>query len=236
MRLRGKRLRTEQKYYIHLHDYLTLRMKLAHLMTLDPNSVDIDGYNIRSLYFDDLRRTALETKNDGVFRRQKFRIRIYNGSDKHIALERKSKLGEYVAKESWRISREQYEEILHGKYESLYASEDPLARDFYASLTVGGYTPNVIVDYWREAFIYPQGNVRITFDKRLAVATNQLDLFHPELSFSEINMPGITIMEVKFDDMLPNVVREQITPVHHLRSTISKYVLCREKLMLLHTQ
>lgn len=236
MRLRGKQLRTEQKYYIHMHDYLTLRMRLSQLMTLDPNSVDIDGYNIRSLYFDDPRKTSLESKNDGIFRRQKYRIRIYNGSDKHIALERKSKLGEFVAKESFRISREQYDQMLQGNYEGLYASGDPLARDFYAAMTAGGYMPTVIVDYWREAFIYPQGNVRITFDKRLAVATNQLDLFHPELSFSEISMPGITIMEVKFDDVLPNVVREMITPVHHQRSTISKYVLCREKLMLLHAQ
>ncbi|WP_372629184.1 polyphosphate polymerase domain-containing protein [Cohnella sp.] len=236
MRLRGKQLRTEQKYYIHMHDYLALRMKLSQLMTLDPNSVDVDGYNIRSLYFDDPRKTALETKNDGIFSRQKFRIRIYNGSDNHIALERKSKLGEYVAKESIRISREQYDQILHGNYESLYADGDPLAHDFYAAMTAGGYRPTVIVDYWREAFIYPHGNVRITFDKRLAVAANQQDLFHPELLFSEISMPGVTIMEVKFDDVLPNVVRELITPAYHLRSTISKYVLCREKLMLLHTQ
>lgn len=236
MRLRGKRLRTEQKYYIHMHEYLTLRTKLSQLMTLDPNSVDIDGYNIRSLYFDDPRRTALETKNDGVFKRQKFRIRIYNGLDNYIVLERKSKLGDYVAKESFRIFRQQYDQILLGDYESLYASGDPLARDFYACMTSGGYLPKVIVDYWREAFIYPHGNVRITFDKRLAAVTNQLDLFHPELSYSEINMPGVTIMEVKFDDVLPNVVRELITPARHQRSTISKYVLCREKLMLLHTQ
>lgn len=156
--------------------------------------------------------------------------------DSYIALERKSKLGDYVAKESFRILRKQYDQILLGDYESLYASGDPLARDFYACMTSGGYMPKVIVDYWREAFIYPHGNVRITFDKRLAAATNQLDLFHPELSFSEINMPGVTIMEVKFDDVLPNVVRELIRPAHHQRSTISKYVLCREKLMLLHTQ
>lgn len=236
MKLRGKRLRTEQKYYLHMHDYLTLRMKVSQLLTLDPNSVDIDGYNIRSLYFDDPRRTSLETKNDGVFKRQKFRIRIYNGEDRHIALERKSKMGDFVAKESVPLSREQYEQILQGDYNSLYESGDPLAQDFYAAMTSYGYLPTTIVDYWREAYIFPQGNVRITFDKRLAVGANQLDLFHPELMLSEIIMPGVTIMEVKFDDVLPNVVRQLVTPAKNLRSSISKYVLCKEKHLLLHTQ
>ena len=236
MKLRGKRLRTEQKYYLHMHDYLTLRMRISQLLTLDEHSIDIDGYNIRSLYFDDPRRTALETKNDGVFKRQKFRIRIYNGSDNHIALERKSKLGDYVAKESVTITRAQYDQILLGNYESLYETEDPLRLDFYAALTAAGYTPTTIVDYWREAYVFPQGNVRITFDKRLAVGSNQLDLFHPELSLAEIMPPSVTIMEVKFDDMLPSVVKPLITPANHLRSSISKYVLCKEQQMLLHTQ
>lgn len=236
MKLRGKQLRTEQKYYLHMHDYLTLRMKVSQLLTLDPYSIGIDGYNIRSLYFDDPRRTALETKNDGIFKRQKFRIRIYNGSDDHIALERKNKVGDFVAKESVSLTRAQYEQILQGNYNSLHESGDPLALDFYAAMTSYGYLPVVIVDYWREAYIYPQGNVRVTFDKRLAVVSNQLDLFHPQLSFSEIAMPGLTIMEVKFDEVLPNVVRQLVTPAKHQRSSISKYVLCKEKHMLLHTQ
>jgi len=235
MKLRGKQLRMEQKYYLHMHDYMVLRMKVAKLLTLDPYSIDVDGYNIRSLYFDDPRRTALETKNDGIFKRQKFRIRIYNNSDEHIALERKNKVGDYVAKESVVLTRPQYDQILNGDYSSLYDSGEPLARDFYAAMTSYGYLPTVIVDYWREAYIYREGNVRITFDKRLAVGSNHLDLFYPELMLSEIIMPGLTIMEVKFDDMLPNVVRSIITPANHQRSSISKYVLCKEKHMLLHT-
>ena len=236
MLYKGLRLRTEQKYYLHLHDYLTLRTKISQLLSLDANTVDIDGYNIRSLYFDDPRRTSLETKNDGVFKRQKFRIRIYNGSDDYIVLERKNKLGEYVAKEGIQISRAQYEDIINGNYDSLFVTDNMLSLDFYSHLTSYGYAPAVIVDYWREAYVYREGNVRITFDKRLAVATNQNDLFHPDLLFSEIVQPGLTIMEVKFDNVLPNVVRELITPVASLRSSISKYVLCREKKMLLHTQ
>lgn len=236
MRLRGRRLRTEQKYYIHPHNYLSLRLRLANVMQLDEHSVGIDGYQISSLYFDDMRRTAMETKNDGVFKRQKFRIRIYNGSDQYIALERKSKLGEYVAKESVELTKEQYRSILAGRVDRLYESQDALMKDFYCAITTYGYRPVTIVDYWREAYVYPQGSVRITFDKKLSVKANGLDLFHPHLSSSEILLPTMTIMEVKFDDALPNVVRQMLTPSSHIRSSISKYVLCREKMMHMHTQ
>lgn len=236
MLYRNLRLRTEQKFYLHLHDYLILRTSVSQLLTLDEHTVGIDGYNIRSLYFDDPRRTSLETKNDGIFKRQKFRIRIYNDSDDYIVLERKNKIGDYVAKEGIRVTRSQYDEIIEGNYESLYAMDHPLALDFYAHMTSYGYLPSVIVDYWREAYLLREGNVRITFDKRLSVVTNQNDLFHEHLSFSEIIQPSLTIMEVKFDDVLPNAVRSIITPAASLRSSISKYVLCKEQKMLQHTQ
>lgn len=236
MRYRGLSFRTEQKYYLHLHDYLTLRNNIAQVLRLDQHTVNVDGYNIRSLYFDDPRRTSIETKNDGIYKRQKFRIRIYNDSDEHIMLERKNKLGDYVAKEGVKITREQYDEIIKGNYDCLYTMQNNLALDFYASMTSYGYKPTVIVDYWREAYIYPQGNVRITFDKKLAVVTNQIDVFHRHLSFSEIIQPGLTIMEVKYDHVLPNSVRLLLSPAKSLRSSISKYVLCQEKKMLLHTQ
>jgi len=236
MKLRGQRLRTEQKYYLHLHDYIAMRSRLSNALQLDDHSVTSDGYNIRSLYFDDVKRTSLETKNDGIFNRQKFRIRMYNDSDRFIALERKSKLGEYIAKEAVEITREQYDKIMTGEYEFLKQSEESLLREFYAALQTYGYQPTTIVDYWREAYIYSYGNVRITFDKRLAVGSNNLDIFHPELSHSEILPPALTIMEVKYDDMLPEKVRQLLRPTANLRSSISKYVLCREKLMHLHTQ
>ncbi|MCR8657586.1 polyphosphate polymerase domain-containing protein [Paenibacillus endoradicis] len=236
MRLRGQRLRTEQKYYLHLHDYIAMRSRISTALQLDEHSITSDGYNIRSLYFDDAKRTAIETKNDGVFKRQKFRIRTYNDSDSYISIERKSKIGEFVAKEAVQITREQYDGIIDGNYEFLYQSKEPLCRDFYVALQTYGYRPTTIVDYWREAYVYSYGNVRITFDKRLAVGSNSTNLFEPQLSHAEVLSPAVTIMEVKYDDVLPDNIRQLLRPTSHNRSSISKYVLCREKMMHLHTQ
>jgi len=229
MQFRGHKLRTEQKYYLHLHDFLALKSKVASALTLDAHSMDFEGYNIRSLYFDDPRRTALEEKNDGIFKRDKYRIRIYNGSDKTIKVERKSKFGEFVCKESASITREEYELIMKGEYSFLLNREKSLLHEFYAALETYHFRPVVIVDYWREAYIYDLGNVRITFDKKLSAGINTVDLFQPQLVIEEVIPTELTILEVKFDSFLPDHIRQILQPKSHIRSSISKYVICREK-------
>ena len=54
------------------------------------------GYTIRSLYFDDYCNSAYEEKDAGILMRKKYRVRIYNGSDKVIKLERKKKSGSWI--------------------------------------------------------------------------------------------------------------------------------------------
>src|SRR5690606_24258 len=87
----GKKLRNELKYYINIHDYLTLRSKVSAVFTLDVHSLSSEGYGIRSLYFVGVHDHSLYDKNDGIFKREKYRIRIYNEKDDVINLERKSK-------------------------------------------------------------------------------------------------------------------------------------------------
>jgi VTC domain. len=228
MQFRGKKLRTEHKYYLHIHDYAAMRQRAASALTMDPYSVGPDGYCIRSLYFDGPHDHSLHDKNNGIFKRDKYRIRIYNGEDNVISVERKSKFGEFVCKESARISREDYDRILIGDYEFLKDSSSMLLREFHAALAFRAFRPTAIVDYWREAYIYEYGNVRITFDKRLSAGTNTFDLFHPNLILEEAIPVPRTIMEVKFDSFLPDFVRKLLQPESHIRSSISKYVICRE--------
>ncbi|KGR76878.1 polyphosphate polymerase domain-containing protein [Ureibacillus manganicus] len=229
MQNRDQKYRTEQKYYLYLHDYLTLRNKIATVLPLDPHSVSPDGYNIRSLYFDDPLRSALQLKNDGIFRREKFRIRIYNGNDKVINLERKNKRGDYVYKESASITLDEYKKVLEGDYSFLLQRKEKLLHEFYIALNTYHFQPSVIVDYWREAYIHEWGNVRITFDKKLSAGINTIDLFNPQLVLEEVLPTELTILEVKFDSFLPDHIRQILQPKSHIRSTISKYVLCKER-------
>jgi len=223
-----KTFRTEHKYYLHIHDYQSLRHQASTMLLMDPNSVSLDGYCIRSLYFDGMHDHALHDKNNGVFGREKYRIRIYNGKDDVIAVERKSKRGDFVNKESFRINREEYELIRSGSYDFLQKKNSPLMRDFYIALSHRAFRPTAIVEYWREAYVYEYGNVRITFDKKLSAGVNSYDLFDSNLVLEEAIAVPQTIMEVKFDAFLPDVIRNIIQPQSHHRSSISKYVICRE--------
>ncbi|MCQ6562653.1 polyphosphate polymerase domain-containing protein [Paenibacillus mendelii] len=227
MEFQGKKLRHEYKYYLHAHDYMALRHKVSQVLTMDRNSLASDGYEIRSLYFDGPHRHSLHDKNDGIFKREKYRIRIYNGSDAKISVERKSKFGEYVCKESAAISRLEYDSILDGEYSFMKEKGHTLLQEFYAALN-RGFRPITIVNYVREAYVYEPGNVRITFDKRLSAGINTHDLFHPDLVLEESLLLPQTILEVKYDSFLPDHIRKLVQPDNHQRSSISKYVICRE--------
>ncbi|MEF3303222.1 polyphosphate polymerase domain-containing protein [Paenibacillus sp. GYB003] len=224
----GRKLRHELKYYIHPHEYLQLRQRVSTMLKLDGNSEDKDGYSIRSLYFDGPHEHSLYDKINGIFSRQKYRIRIYNGSDKVIKLERKSKYGDYICKEAASLSREQYERLLVGDGSVLKDATVPLLKDFYFAVEQRGFRPAVIVDYTREAYVYEHGDVRVTFDKRLAAGINTHDMFDPRLALVEVLDSGRTIMEIKFNEYLPEAVRLLMQPQKHARSAISKYVICRE--------
>ena len=74
-------------------ELLELRMK--HLLKKDPNAKG-NGYMIRSLYFEDYFNSAYAEKESGVLMRKKYRIRIYDCSDRSIKLERKKKFGSFA--------------------------------------------------------------------------------------------------------------------------------------------
>lgn len=226
-----KRFRHELKYYITENDYLTLRRKIATILKQDKNSIDQRGYLIRSLYFDNIYDHDLLQKNNGILRRKKFRVRIYNHSDKLIKLEKKSRQGEYILKTSARITKDEYNKLLDWDYQFLKekGKEESIYKEFYHYLNSEYMRPRVIVDYVREAYIGHISNVRITFDKELSFVTNSLDLFNPNHTSEEVLKSPLMILEVKYDEFLPDYIRQLLQLDAHNRSAISKYVLCRMK-------
>lgn len=220
--------RNEWKYVISEPEKELLKLRLGHLFQLDPNAPD-GGYLIRSLYFDDYWNSAFEEKEMGVLSRKKYRIRIYNCSDQNIKLERKKKVGSYIYKESASLTRGQVDQILDGDYGFLLTSGQPLLREFYVECTSCMMRPRVIVDYEREPYIMAEGTVRLTFDSHVRAAVLSRDLFDPKLPALEVLEPGKLIMEVKFTEFLPQLVREVLPPSAGEFTAMSKYVLCYEK-------
>lgn len=220
--------RNEWKYLISWGEKELITSRIAPLLHPDPNAVN-GGYLIRSLYFDDYWNTAYEQKDDGVLERKKYRIRIYNYSDRSIKLERKKKYGAYIYKQSAKITRSEFEAILAGDYNFLLKSSQPLLQEFYVECRCHNLRPRTIVDYEREPWILDAGTVRITFDQNVRAAVGSFDIFDPSLPCLSVIDPGRLVMEVKFTEFLPRLVQDILPPQREEMTAVSKYVLCYEK-------
>lgn len=220
--------RHELKYLISYAEREALIRRMSPIMKRDENGGP-DGYTIRSLYFDDLWNTAYDEKMAGTFARKKYRIRIYNFSDKVIKLECKVKRDSYIHKTAASLSRSEVEQILRGEYAFLLQRPESLCREFYVECTSNGMRPKVIVDYERDAFVEPAGDVRITFDKHVRSAWLGYDIFDSSLPTYEVLEAEKLIMEVKYTQMLPEYVRRVSAPENAVRVAASKYTLCVDK-------
>ena len=102
--------RHELKYRISEEQRDILIARIKDILPRDKNAVN-GQYMIRSLYFDDYWKSAYDEKMAGTLSRKKYRIRIYDYSDRVIKLECKHKQGQYIYKESANLTREETDRI-----------------------------------------------------------------------------------------------------------------------------
>ena len=227
MEYNGKTLRHELKYAINNLEYSYLKSRLKTIMDSDLNVNEAGEYHIRSLYFDDIVDSSYNQKENGVFQRKKYRIRIYNRSDSIIKLELKEKFGSFISKASRTISRKLYEEIINNTVCIENFKDDQFLLEFYVQMRTNTLRPKVIVDYIREPYISQFENVRITFDKELKVVTNTNDIFHDSPVLISPIITGDMILEVKYDNRLPEHIRSALQVARNQQLAISKYTICR---------
>lgn len=223
--------RHELKYFIIPGDATILKQRLGALLLRDENVDDKYIYKVRSLYFDDYRNSAYEEKMMGTASRKKYRIRVYNDSDKVIHLERKLKQGNFIAKQSALLTREEVEMIVHGEYQFLLKNSQRLCREFYYECTSNLMRPKVIVDYEREPYVYAPGDVRITFDMDVRAALLRQDIFDSHLPAFNVLDPGRIILEVKYTKLLPSLIKEMLPQRTSQVLAISKYVMACDRAM-----
>ena len=227
MQYQGHTLRHELKYYINASVYHTLRNRLRVVLKPDPNMKREDGYLISSLYFDDLHHSALNEKQSGIRFRKKYRMRCYDRSDALIKLECKYKYDEYISKTSATLSRAEYDAILRNDYGLLASRREEVCRQLLAYHNLRLLQPVVAVEYLREAYVLPQGNVRITFDKDISASTDCFDMFAEDYVTSRVLEKDLIVLEVKYDDFIPSFVLEILQTAMTNKCAISKYVMCR---------
>ncbi len=217
-----QKFRHEYKHSITPAGMVTLRMRLSAVMRHDNFTVG-GKYFIRSLYFDNLFDKALLEKLNGVNQREKFRIRYYNSDTSFIRLEKKSKLGGLSSKLSAPLTYEQADLLAQGI--PVRDSKNELINELAFKMDTQLLKPKTIVDYTREAFVYPAGNVRVTLDYGIRTGMDSTKLLDP----NSVTVPSgeNIILEVKWDEYLPSAIEQAVQLGSRQTSSFSKYAACR---------
>lgn len=218
--------RVENKYLVTDADIAVLRPRLAAVMKQDIHQ-DGDCYNIRSVYFDDIVDGCMDENEDGVDHRNKYRIRIYDPKSDFIRLEIKEKTKGLTRKYSCKLTRDEADKVMDGSMPLTFDDRKPLNL-MKLQLRAAKMQPKAIIEYERTAFVHPVGNVRITFDRNIMASKFCGEFFADRVSGMVPVLPaGLHVLEVKYDELLPDFIAKQLE-IGILRQTaFSKYYLGR---------
>lgn len=217
--------RHELKQIISPADAKMMSARLGAVMRHDEHCKN-GSYLISSLYFDNLDDRALREKLSGADRREKFRLRVYDGSFDSVWLEKKSKINGLCSKQRCIISESEAQRILTLGAAYTPGEDIPLLRELSVKMATQGLRPKTIIDYRREAFIFPAGNVRVTLDGDIRTGLHGTDFFDPGRIMIPTREAG-TVLEVKWDEFLPDFIRGLVQPGCARTESFSKYAAGR---------
>ena len=218
--------RHEYKYRISDLQMELLKMRVSSIMQKDKHTQN-GQYNIRSLYFDDYYNSCYYENENGTDPREKFRIRIYNYSDERISLECKRKERGKTLKRSCIITKEQCEALINGKYLNITSKTPSVFNKLMLDIMNRGMKPKVIVEYDRIPYVYKNGNVRVTFDTNVSSSQDIEKFLFGEVAKRPVMPKGQQLMEVKFDEYLPDYIYRALQLENLQQTAYSKYYICR---------
>ena len=223
-----QKYRHEFKYVINNQELHLLHERIRFLMQPDRHAESDGVYNIRSVYFDDYNNRCYYENENGTDPREKFRIRIYNHSSEHIRLECKRKERGKTLKTSCSLTHEQCQTLLRGQVLPNLEMQPQLLKKLTLEMLTNGLHPVVIVEYDRMPYVYREGNVRVTLDTNICSSNNITGFFDATIAKRAVMPMGTQLLEVKYDEFLPDAIYTALQ-LHNLRQTaFSKYYICRK--------
>lgn len=220
--------RHELKYPITELQLRLLQNRIAGLIPLDKHAGPEGSYSIRSLYFDDFDNRCFYENENGTDPREKFRIRIYNGSADRITLECKRKERGKTHKTSCPLTEEQTRQLMAGKILRDIGRQPPLLQKLTVQMMTRQLRPVVIVEYRRIPYVYRNGNVRITLDTNIASSSAVEQFLEKRIPTRPVLPTGQQLLEVKYDEYLPDFIYRNLQLENLRQTAFSKYYICRK--------
>lgn len=116
---------------------------------------------------------------------------------------------------------------MEGQAPALTTADTDLKKELYAQIKGSGMHPVCIVEYERTAFVEPVGNVRVTFDRNISGCENCTNFLEKEIPLIPLLPKGQHVLEVKYDELLPEYIAEVLNLGVLQRTSFSKYYYAR---------
>ena len=214
--------RHEYKYLLDACSLAVLKTRISALLPADAHAGSDGRYLIKSLYLDDENDSCYFQNEDGVDNRDKYRIRYYNNDTSYILFEKKVKARGMTKKTGTAISKAICENIILDST-GTSGQGNEILTGLLTEIRIKNLRPKVIVSYERTAFTYPVGNVRITFDENLASSNDISGFLEPSRCERPVYPAGTSLLEVKWDNVLPLFIKDVLSVSTLSWSAFSKY-------------
>mgnify|MGYP001028745404 CR=1 FL=1 len=221
------RYRHEYKYRIDRIEEEILLMRARGALDRDSHAGKDGTYYVRSLYFDDYGDSCLLDNEDGVDPRCKFRMRYYNDDIGYIRLERKSKRRGMCRKSTCLLTTEECRKLMRGIIPEVRPDMPEDKQKMFLEMELRSLIPKVIVSFERAAFVWPMGEVRITFDRQITSSGDIEQFLAGNYPMRPVLSEGRGILEIKWDEALPLYLKNLMQLDSLQWDGCSKYYMCR---------
>lgn len=220
--------RHEYKYVCSDRQLICIKNRIEPYMSIDRHAGNNGRYTIRSLYFDSYNNGCYYDNLSGVDPREKFRIRIYDADTSFIRLELKQKQHGMTRKLSCPVEVGLCQRLMRGETAGLHETKDPLYRKLFIEQNTKLLKPKLIVEYDRIPYVYRDGNVRVTFDTNIRSSVDIGSFLDEHIMTRPVMRTGYHILEVKFDEFIPDFIHHAVQTDKLRQTAYSKYCLCRK--------
>ncbi len=233
--------RFEYKYKIPLNVVEGIIPTLLKHMDFDEFSRNAPdkSYCVSSIYFDTVHLDCYHDKISGIRTRKKLRVRSYDANPSEetlVYLEIKKKYDNVVVKDRVRLKHIECKEMLfkntYGKF-SLSENEQDVMNQFLWIKERNSMIPKNLVMYKRMAFASKvDPGFRVTIDYN--IQTSSVLWFNEKSEMIDVHK-DLSILEVKFNNILPKWFHVIIQKYNLQRDALSKYCnsleLCEPRLI-----
>jgi len=205
---RASLMRRKDNKYLFNYQYLP---ELLELVKNDYRVLEIDGnrsQEYRTLYFDTLDHEMYHKHHRGKANRHKVRIRRYGSGKIHFLEVKKKNAKGITNKKRVQTSGMEHADLM--KEEAFLTSCSP-----YESSIIGSALEN---DFFRITLVDPGQTERVTLDYGLKFSSRE--------SGAELDLPGVAIAEIKFENFLSDSSMHAAMRTYHIKPhRFSKYAI-----------